>query len=179
MLSPLALDYQDSISAGTWRGILVLVIGIAVTLTTLLYYRALNDEIGQRELEMGKAEHSLAKRSARLGLGSRSPKELATEISYANAVIQRLTLPWDGLFKAVEAIDSKAVALLAIQPDPKKRSLTLMGEAKNFAGMVGYVKQLETSAPLASVHLASHQVAQQDPQKPVRFTLNAEWVEQP
>jgi hypothetical protein len=53
------------------------------------------------------------------------------------------------------------------------------GEAKNFEAMLQYITQLEKREEFGPVYLQSHQIQQQDPDRPVRFSLLATWQEKP
>lgn len=48
-------------------------------------------------------------------------------------------------------------------------------EARNIAAMLNYIKRLEQRHEFGSVYLQSHQIQEQDPDKPVRFSLFAVW----
>jgi len=76
----------------------------------------------------------------------------------------------------VEGAAGKDVALLAIQPDKHKGEVVIGGEAKDVAAMLNYMRRLNDARQLSEVVLLSHQIEQQDPQKPVRFNLSAKWI---
>ena len=103
-------------------------------------------------------------------------QKVALEIKRANEVIGQLNQPWDELFTAVETGDRKHVALLSIEPDPQKRQVKVTAEAKNLAAMLNYARSLEQQQLLTDIFLQSHQVQQQDPEKPVRFVFTATWM---
>ena len=88
-------------------------------------------------------------------------------------------MPWGELFKRVEASNEKEIALLSIQPDAGKRVMRLSGEAKNFEALLAYIARLEHTPMLNQVYLTSHELRLQDPQKPVRFALTANWTVTP
>ena len=102
-------------------------------------------------------------------------QQLKPEIKRANEVTQQLELPWDSLFLAVEASYQEKVALLGIQPDAQKHTVNIAAEAKDLISMLEYVKRLGQEPNLSDVHIINHQVQDQDPQKPVRFTVLAIW----
>jgi Fimbrial assembly protein (PilN) len=68
------------------------------------------------------------------------------------------------------------VALLSIESDTDKGRMKISGEAKDLQAMLDYLRFLGTQPTLAEVYLQSHQVQQQDPQRPVRFVLSADWT---
>ena len=104
-------------------------------------------------------------------------EQLQSELKTANRVIARLSLPWDALFREVEIAVGEQVTLLSVEPDTEKSELRITAEAKNLTAMLEYIKRLRAIALFKDAHLTSHQIQQQDPQKPVRFVVNAQWGE--
>ncbi|MBU1690504.1 MAG: PilN domain-containing protein [Gammaproteobacteria bacterium] len=102
--------------------------------------------------------------------------QLAAEIKHANDIIHQLNLPWDKLFMALESTANNQVALLSIQPDARKQLIHISGEAKNLDTILDYIAQLRSQETLAQITLTSHEIKQQDPDKPVRFSLSAKWT---
>ncbi|NTV94330.1 MAG: PilN domain-containing protein, partial [Thiobacillus sp.] len=92
-------------------------------------------------------------------------------------VLNQLALPWDRLFSAVEESSGADVALLVMEPDTLKGLVRIGGEAKHLDAALAFVKQLGAHPIFTRVALQNHQVQQQDPQKPVRFSLVAAWSE--
>jgi hypothetical protein len=175
-LPPLELDYRRSIAGDRRLGIAVLALAAGLFAGAVVYYDGLADDIARHEAELGRLAREHNRPSAASTLSAR---ELAAQLAAAKGVLRQLSLPWGGLFRAVESTDAKTVALLAIQPNAEKRTVLLQGEAKSLEHALDYVRKLEQSGPLANVHLTSHRIEQQDPQKPVRFTLAADWERQP
>ncbi|MGZ3254031.1 MAG: PilN domain-containing protein [Burkholderiaceae bacterium] len=94
-----------------------------------------------------------------------------------NQAIQQLNLPWRDLFSAIESATPSTIALLAIEPDAKKHVLKATAEAKTSDDMIGYIEQLKKQGLFSNVLLAKHEINEQDPNKPIRFQLEAEWIE--
>lgn len=92
----------------------------------------------------------------------------------ANVAVE-LNTPWNPLFRALEDAPQK-VALLSIEPDAHKRELVLTGEAKDFKEMLDYVRYLQGQTMLSGIALQTHQINQQDSDKPVRFRITAAWT---
>lgn len=103
-------------------------------------------------------------------------ERLRAELVMAQTVIERLDTPWGALFAAVESAFDEQATLLNVEPDPEHREVRLSAEAKDLAAMQAYIRQLRQVAGLRDAYLASHQVNQQDPLRPVRFVANARWV---
>ena len=92
----------------------------------------------------------------------------------ANVAVE-LNTPWNPLFRALEEAPQK-IALLSIEPDAHKRELILTGEAKDFTEMLDYVRYLQGQTMLSGIALQTHQINQQDRDKPVRFRITAGWT---
>lgn len=121
--------------------------------------------------------------SLQVALESRQPAgmrmddaQLAGEWKRAMAVAAELNLPWEKLFATFEAEAERPVALLSLEPDVVKGELILTAEAKNFEEMLSYYRMLQQQDNLSAVVLHTHQVNQQDREKPIRFRVTAKWV---
>ncbi|MES2356534.1 MAG: hypothetical protein V4568_19460 [Pseudomonadota bacterium] len=104
-------------------------------------------------------------------------ERLQAELKAANRVITRLSLQWDALFQNIETSVNAEVTLLSIEPDTEKRELKITAEAKNLAAMLDYMTRVRSTALFKDAHVISHQIQLQDPQKPVRFVVSAQWTE--
>jgi hypothetical protein len=93
----------------------------------------------------------------------------------ARKLLDASKLPWDTLFAALQAADSKDVALLAIAPEAQKRQVKIHAEARNLDAMLAFQRQLQQSPGLAQVVLVDHTVMKDLPFTPVRFHLLAQW----
>lgn len=174
-MRPLQLDYQRSHASSRVAGAALL--AAAVALSVMLYsgYSDLSAEVELAEDKLARLE----------GLSGRKPATRATgdadlsaeEMKRAGEVLERLALPWDKLFKAVESSASEHVALLSIQPDEKRGSVSIGGEARNVDAMLDYVRRLQQSGTLRNIYLVNHQVELQDAQMPVRFLVVATWLD--
>jgi Tfp pilus assembly protein PilN len=69
------------------------------------------------------------------------------------------------------------VALLAMQPNLQNRQVRISGEAKNLEAVFDYARRLGTSALLDQVYLTEHAVKTEQAQKPVAFSLVAQWTD--
>ncbi len=172
----LRLDYQDKTRAIPWAGIVLLAASVAVAVEVGVYYRELTGQIAYwkakaRQAE-GASEKSLRERSS-------DSRDVTLEIGHANEVLNKITLPWDKLFEAVEWSSGKEVALLGMEPNAEKLDVKIIGEAKNIKAALGYIQHLASQEIFSSVYLQSHQIQQQNPDKPVRFTVLAIWKAAP
>lgn len=92
-----------------------------------------------------------------------------------NAAVMQLNLPWRALQDAVAASTPAAVALLALEPDAKKRTLRISAEARTSDEMIDYVARLKREELFSDVVLTHHEINDQDPNRPIRFELDATW----
>jgi len=97
----------------------------------------------------------------------------AEEVAVAKDTLQRLSTPWDQLFGALEKAANDQVALLAIQPDPKARTVLISGDSKDYLAALTYVLNLSRSEALTGVQLSRHETKQD--QKAVGFSVSAAW----
>jgi Tfp pilus assembly protein PilN len=92
-----------------------------------------------------------------------------------NATVLQLNLPWRELHDAIASATPDTIALLALEPDAKKRTMRITAEAKGSGEMVAYVASLKQQELFAQVALTRHEINEQDPNRPIRFQLDAEW----
>lgn len=171
----LALDFKQVPRQWSALGLVVLVIGALALAYVANTERNLSGQIELAEARLDR----LAKRGKIKPVQPVDSEQLQTDIRQANDILQQLSLPWDALFKAVEATREREIALLSIQPNVDKRVVRITGEAKSFEALLAYMSYLEGSKTLHQVYLTSHEVRSQDAEKPVRFALLANWVVRP
>lgn len=173
-MSELHLDYQPN-TAFPWLGAAFLVVAIISLILLGAHYSRLSDRVASTEAKLSRNQNSATKAN----LSAQGSAELEHEVSNANEVLHQLSVPWDALFQAVESAGGNKVTLLALEPDIEKHQVKINGETKNFKSLTHYLTQLQEQPMFDSVYLQSHQVQQQDADKPVRFSLLATWQEKP
>lgn len=104
---------------------------------------------------------------------SRVPPDPAM-VRVAAMVTSELQMPWGQLLLALEAIPSRDVAVLTIEPTAAQRTLRITADARHADAMLDYVAQLKQQA-LTQVVLTSHQFQPQTPGAPIRFQVQARW----
>ncbi len=172
-MSELQLDYQRGMQPFPLGGLLMLVLALVLLFASTMHYRSLS-----AQAELWEAKRGQIERSAQRGQpGEREAAALALEVKHANEVLRQLTTPWGGLFQTLETTAGKNVALLTLEPDTEKRLVKISGEAKNMAAMLDYIQRLENRDAFGTVYLQSHHVQLQDPEKPVRFVVQAMWLD--
>jgi Tfp pilus assembly protein PilN len=169
----LALDYRSTPRLPK-IGLAILIVAVAAAIHGGIHYREVETDIVKWEEKKAEAERLSRHKPAKARQAGAA--ELGAEIKQAKAVLLQLALPWNELFNAMEVSDYEQVALLAIEPDPQKNLVRISGEARTLTCVLNYVKVLQAAGSLDKVFLQSHQIQNQDADKPVRFTIVAAWV---
>ena len=170
----LTLDYRRQ-ARTSWAGIALLVAGVAGAGIIASQYQAVTDDVARAE--NGLREHGVESRKRTVATRAGGDvQKVALEVKRAREILLQLGMPWNELFTSIEAADSKNVALLGIESDIDKQRVKISAEAKNLDAMLDYIRDLQGRPAFADVYLQSHQIQQQDPQRPVRFVLTATWL---
>lgn len=99
----------------------------------------------------------------------------AARILAINQAVRALNVPWDDLFRSLEAEEYRNVALLALTPDSDKGTIAIQAEAKNVDDMHHFLTVLQENPTIKEPVLLHHEVNGQDPNRPIRFTVSAVW----
>jgi hypothetical protein len=162
------LDFASRGRRSPWAGAVLFAVALAVAGDAAWSYVHARRQLAQAEVLLARAQPRHAVRAA-----AATPEELAA----ARDTVQRLALPWPGLFGALESAASDDVALLAIEPDARAGTVTLSGDSKDYLAALTYVLNLSRSEALSGVELVRHEVKQNDPRHPVAFAVSAAWKE--
>ncbi len=165
MTPKLLLEYQQKPRA-KWVGWALL--GIALMLVIDVSVR--KDE-AEEQLAVWKSPQKQVSSADARSTGSTTEDQM----QQALVVVEQLALPWSPLFNAIERAHTETVALLAVQPDAQRRSVTIIGEAKGYNDVLAYVARLREEARLKNVYLVGNEVREDQPQRPVAFTVSADW----
>lgn len=160
------LDFTARGRRSPWAGALLFAVALAVAGDAAWSYVHARRTLAQAESLLARAQPRKAPRAVS-----------AEELAVARDSVQRLTLPWPGLFGALESAASEDVALLAIEPDPASGKVTISGDSKDYLAALTYVLNLSRSEALSGVELVRHEVKQNDPRHPVAFSVSAAWKE--
>lgn len=97
-----------------------------------------------------------------------------------NDAIRRLNLEWDKLFVALnsaaegqQSAREGRVALLSLEPDVAGGVVKLIAETRNPESMLAYQKRLAGRPELAGAVITRHEVLVDEPQRPIRFWIEA------
>jgi len=109
-----------------------------------------------------------------------------SRIAAVNSAILELNLPVAALLQATVAPRDVRVGLLGVEVVPGKLMadqvvseavFKLTAQAQSGADMARYVAVLADRRPFTSAYLVNHEVNENDPSRPYRFTVEATWHE--
>lgn len=103
------------------------------------------------------------------------PRISEAQVSAVNGAVLQLNLPWGELHDAIAAASSGSIALLVLEPDARKSSIRLSGEARNSDDMIAYIERLKRQELFVVVTLIHHEIIEQDANHPIRFQLDVQW----
>lgn len=168
----LELDFIRTRRPAGWAAWTLLAVALAFAADLGYAYFTLRDAVARKEARLA-ALGETPRAEAMLKVTNRLVKE--EELAAARDTIRRLSIPWDNLFQALESSLGDKVALLAVEPDVANSTIMLSGEAKDYLAALSYVANLKQQSQLSEVHLVKHELRQNDPQRPVAFTVSASW----
>jgi hypothetical protein len=161
MMQKIHVDFGAARRRAPWLGRLLLAVALAVCLDAGMAYRSLDQSMRENEAH-------LAQRSPRAAALKVTPQELAA----VRETVQRLGLPWDELFMALESAANDQVALTVIEPDTAKGTVTISADGKDYLAVLSYVSNLSRTEGLERVHLVRHE---HKGNGPVSFAVSAAW----
>lgn len=161
----LDLDFWRTRRGSPWLGRLLLAVAAAVCLDAGLTYKTLRQSLHESEARLAR----------RAPAGPAPAKVSPHEVAAARDTVQRLSLPWNELFGALESAATDKVALAAIEPDTGKGTVTISGDGKDYLAALSYVLNLSRAESLERVQLVRHERKSVDPNGPVSFAVSAAW----
>ena len=168
----LDLDFRRIRPASLWTRWVLLAFALAFTSDLGVSYYRVRSTLTQNEERLAQVGRAAAG-AARAAPAGRAPS--AEEIRVARDTVQRLAMPWDSLFGALEATADDNVALLAIEPDPRSETVLISGEATDYRAVLDYVSQLGRAQALGEAHLIRHERRQDDQRQALAFSISASW----
>ena len=160
----LNLDFRRDSHGAPWMGRVLLAVAVAVCVDAGLSYSELRKVVSANEVRVAK----------RAPAGP-AAKVSAQEVAAVRETVQRLSLPWDELFRALETAATDKVALASIEPDSAKGTVTITADGKDYLAALSYVSNLSRIEGLERVELVRHERKTADPMSPVSFAVSAAW----
>lgn len=124
-----------------------------------------------RQLALMPAEPAT---SSRYAFETYRPKDIERESAFARGVITRMSLPWNDLFRALQATKTDDIELLSVEPDAETRTVRISAEARDIPAMLTYVSRLESERYFQRTGLLQ-QEAKKDARGGVAFVVSAAW----
>jgi hypothetical protein len=165
-MQPIQLDFVRRTPRSRWAGRVLLAVALGVAGDMAFTFAQLERAVKANEAVVARAQPRKA-----------VPAVSNDELALARDTVERLGLPWTKLFAALESAATDQVALLAIEPDTKTGTVKISGDSKDYLAALGYVLNLSQAEALSNVQLVRHEVKQNDPQRPVAFSISAAWNE--
>jgi hypothetical protein len=172
-----SLDFLHPTGRGARIGPWLLVAGALAALAAVSYQRYLTREVVTREAQLAEMRGMANRAMPAISPQESDTPEMREQIKKANAVLQQMNVPWGDLFAAIESAENDNVALLAVQPDPRSRSVMLGGQARDLPAALNYIERLERTGRLRDVVLMSHEIKTKEPGQPVAFVASGAWQE--
>jgi Tfp pilus assembly protein PilN len=154
----------------------LLLIGVIVFVAASWQLWSIQDQVG-------RLQASLAQLQQRVGSQADKPRRTAArpiapaQAATVNAAVRQLNIPWGDLLDATEAAAGKNLALLELRPDASAHRLHGLAEARTSSDMIACIERLKAQSVFTGVVVTSHQINEQDRNKPVRFEFVATWRE--
>ena len=161
-----------------WAGTIALITGASGLIFMVWTYQELDHKLNFQQMQILRLKGQGKSLLAPTVVQPRDTEQSIRETKQANAVILALSLPWKEFFEALEASQTSEVAVLTIEPNAQKGIVRISAEAKKLESMLAYVANLQKITMFHDVLVMSHQIQEQDPQKPIRFVIQAAWETQ-
>lgn len=172
------LDYASN-RKPSLLGMAIFVLGLILFIGVWQVNTNTNRQLLSLEQSVQQLKISTGLKPAEPQAQAKSSAELRAKIEEAKKLAAFLMIPWGDVLHALEISALDDVALLALEPDAKKRQLKISAEAKNKDRMFNYLEKLEASDELANVYLLKHEIVEDVDQHPIRFVAVATWKDQP
>lgn len=170
-MAPLFLDFarkRPPFAGLAWLGLALLCLGLALAVDRVWQFMSVNAELAVAESRLTRVNKRPAHQARAL-----APDPLALAAAPA---LRQINLPWDQLLLELEGAANDSVALLAMEPDPAKRQVRLVGEGRTIADVLAYVERLGGCVSLRQPQLQIEEARLSEGQKVLGFTIIAEWV---
>lgn len=154
---------------------LLLFLSISFLAFQLTYYVRLSAEVERATADLNSQQLKLQASQEVQPSSDTIPPELTVGLEDARKVITQLSLPWNELFEAIESVENPDIAVLQIQPSAEQKLVRITAEARASSDIERYINALNKTESLGNVRMISHQLKTDDPQKPLVFTIIANW----
>lgn len=168
---PLWLDYQRPPPGRHWPGFLLLAFGLLLGGLLLAQSFSIDAELAASEQQVSRLKREAERRRLLAAIERPAAGAVEREARLSSPSAAR----WEALLVLLENAGNDSVTLLSLEPGA--RDVSLAGEARNLDACLDYVARLQAASVFADVHLVTHEIVRENPNRPVRFALQARWRE--
>jgi Tfp pilus assembly protein PilN len=172
----LLLDFARSRGPAGSAATVVAALGAVAALIVVGAWLDARQDVARWQSRLDDTRRLAGRALPRLAPEAAASPQLQAELQAANAVLDQMSLGWGGLLEDVEAAVGGDVALLALTPDARARTVIIEGEARHMAALLELLTRLEVTGSLEQVHLLQHEMRIEDPRRPVAFKVQARWT---
>ena len=157
----------------------LLLLGLLFLVTTVMHLKSIIEETTNWETQVDRFEQLQQQKRAPRASSPRASQETQQELKQAREIMKQLNLPWEMLFDSLEYAVTKDIALLSVQPNVANQSIRINGEARNLVALTDFVEAIEREAFFENAYVLSYKVKQENPHRPILFSLITSWIETP
>ncbi len=169
-MSALGLDFARPHPRAPWWAWALLALGLAAALWAGQQYRLAERELAAAQSRLqGLRTPPSTPRTQRRDPGLEADRTARAEARRA------LDMPWGELLSTLQRSRPKDIALLGLEADARRGTLTLTAEARDYPAMIEYYASMQSLPALSNVSLAQHGYHDDGNARPVRFILRGRW----
>jgi hypothetical protein len=167
----LDFDFHPPTTRPTLAGVLLLLAGLAAVAAAIASVRHADAARTDLQEQVALQEQAVQKRVPNRSLAKRNAsRSEAAKLARAR-VVATLEYSWEPMFKALEATQSKKIALLSLDANQTKKQVRVVAEARTLTDAVEYIGLLQRQPAIKRALLQQHEVQSEPAEHPVRFTL--------
>ena len=155
--------------------VVLLLAGLLLCADAWLEASTLRSQLDEVESKLAQAK----RRADRIDVSRRDsrPENVfsADESKALRQAIGAIRIDWERLYRGIDEAPTENISLLAIRPNAAGKSVQISGEARDMKAALAFVEALRRE-PLDNAALLSHQLKQNDPQRPIIFEISATWL---
>jgi hypothetical protein len=163
----LRLDFHGNASQRRKRGLAFILLALVLVVAPVVYYQHLRQSAAQLEHDTAQLVEEMSRPVAKL------PQ--ARNDDGSDKLLHMVNMPWESLLDGLETATTGKVILLSMQPNARQGEATLGGEAARYADVLEYIERLKAQPGFGQTFLINHEIAEDTPGKPVRFTIVLKW----
>jgi len=173
-MSTITLNHALAVKRVNLTALVLLVTGVLISCLIINYHQSLLSDTRKLEANIDALSRAQSVRYLpKVNVNHNAQK--THDIAAVNAAIAEIVLPWNAIFKILEATKSDAVKLLAVEPSIKKQTLRITALALDVDSMMAYVDSLIQQKMLKNVALVSQESAEVNGQPAVHFVVETAW----